>query len=97
MRWQDECHPQPHQFWLRCLLSLLPFRFAPIFASDKRHLPDASALETVKDGFSLPLSRHIVVLPANRKAVSSWWQEGGRGGLGGPDTQLPYGVIMAKP
>lgn len=36
--------------------------------------PDACVLETGRDIFSLPLSREIVLLAANRNAVSSWGQ-----------------------
>lgn len=42
--------------------------------------PDAGALEADKDIFFLPVSRQVVLLPANRNAVSSSWQRGRGGG-----------------
>lgn len=58
--------------------------------------PDACVLETARDGFSLPLARHVILLPANRNTVSSWRQGGRGGGSASPDTRLPEGATHGQ-
>lgn len=76
---------------------LCPPALPPPLPQTRGTFPDACVLEIARDGFSLPFTRHAILLPDNRNTVSSGWQGGRGGGSASPDTWLPEGATYGQP